>query len=178
MRYYCDVTCTPTLRIGKSVAARCCLFEVFLSSVLSSSHVTLSTRFSNACFYNKTWATEVSLQVLYQITESRLHLNISKWALHSEQTIPTKRQPLAGEVSNNFCGWRVPRGQRDGSLRRYSRFSRLESLLFPSSSSSIVFMRLNGHRSRPTTSQKIIVIKNYRRVLDWWPDLLDSKTHN
>jgi hypothetical protein len=29
-----------------------------------------------------------------------------------------------------FCGLRVPRGQRDGSLRPYSRFSRQDTLLF------------------------------------------------
>jgi hypothetical protein len=47
-----------------------------------------------------------------------------------ERTIPTERPPLVGEVIANFCGWRVPRGQRDGSLRPYSRFSRQEPLLF------------------------------------------------
>jgi hypothetical protein len=34
-----------------------------------------------------------------------------------ERTIPTERQPLVGEVSANFCGQRVTRGQSDGSLR-------------------------------------------------------------
>jgi hypothetical protein len=29
-----------------------------------------------------------------------------------EQTIPTERPPLVGEVSADFCGWRVLRGQR------------------------------------------------------------------
>jgi hypothetical protein len=42
----------------------------------------------------------------------------------------------------------VPRGQRDGSLRTCSRLSRLEPLLFLSSSSSIVLTRLSGPRSR------------------------------
>jgi hypothetical protein len=36
----------------------------------------------------------------------------------------TERPPLVGEVSANFCGYRVPRGQRDGFLRPYSRLSR------------------------------------------------------
>jgi hypothetical protein len=40
-----------------------------------------------------------------------------------KRTIPTDRS-LIGEVSANFCGYRVPRGQRDGSLRQYSRLSR------------------------------------------------------
>jgi hypothetical protein len=38
----------------------------------------------------------------------------------------------------------VPRGQRDGSPRPYSRFSGLEPLLFLSSSSLIVVTRLSG----------------------------------
>jgi hypothetical protein len=45
-----------------------------------------------------------------------------------ERTIPTERQPLVGGVSANFCGWMVPCGQRDGSLRPYSRFSWQEPL--------------------------------------------------
>jgi hypothetical protein len=47
-----------------------------------------------------------------------------------ERTIPTERPPLVGEVIANFCGYRVPRGQRDESLRPFSRFSRQEPLLF------------------------------------------------
>jgi hypothetical protein len=41
-----------------------------------------------------------------------------------ERTIPTELPPLVGEVSTNFCGERLPRGQRDESLRQYSRLSR------------------------------------------------------
>jgi hypothetical protein len=33
--------------------------------------------------------------------------------LSRKQTILTERPPLVGEVSANFCGYRVPRGQRD-----------------------------------------------------------------
>jgi hypothetical protein len=47
-----------------------------------------------------------------------------------ERTIPTERPPLVGEEIANLCGQGVPRGQRDGSLRPYSWFSRQESLLF------------------------------------------------
>jgi hypothetical protein len=43
----------------------------------------------------------------------------------------------------NFCGYVVQRGQRDGSLRSYSRFSRPEPRLFLSSRSSVVPMRLS-----------------------------------
>jgi hypothetical protein len=75
--------------------------------------------------------------------------------LSPHRTIPTERPPLAGEVSADFCGSGVPRGQRDGCLRPYSRFFRPEPLLFLSSTSSVVLMRLSGPRSRPTTSQKI-----------------------
>jgi hypothetical protein len=46
------------------------------------------------------------------------------------RTIPTERPPLVGEVIVNFCGYTVPRGQRDGSLRLYSLFSRQEPLRF------------------------------------------------
>jgi hypothetical protein len=45
-------------------------------------------------------------------------------ALVRKQTIPTERPPLVGGVSANFCGYRVPRGQRDRSLWPYSRISR------------------------------------------------------
>jgi hypothetical protein len=37
----------------------------------------------------------------------------------------------------------VPRGQRDGSLRPYSRISRPEPILFLSSSASVVLTRLS-----------------------------------
>jgi hypothetical protein len=46
-----------------------------------------------------------------------------------ERTIPIERPPLVGEVIANLCGQKVPRGQRDGFLRPYSRFSRQEPLL-------------------------------------------------
>jgi hypothetical protein len=47
-----------------------------------------------------------------------------------ERTIPTERPPLVGEVFSNFCGKRVPRDQRDGSLLPYSRVSGQEPLRF------------------------------------------------
>jgi hypothetical protein len=59
---------------------------------------------------------------------SKTKLNSMVWV--RERTIPTERPPLLGEVIANLCGLRVPRGQRDGSLRPYSRFSRQEPLLF------------------------------------------------
>jgi hypothetical protein len=38
-------------------------------------------------------------------------------ALVREGTIPTERPPLVGEVSANFCGKRVSRGERNGFPR-------------------------------------------------------------
>jgi hypothetical protein len=57
-----------------------------------------------------------------------IKLNSMVWVL--ERTIPTDRPPLVGEVIANFCGYRLPRGQRDASLRPYSPVSRQEPLLF------------------------------------------------
>jgi hypothetical protein len=45
---------------------------------------------------------------------------------------------LVGQVSDHICVQRAPYGQRDGSLRPYSRISRPEPLLFYPSSSSVV----------------------------------------
>jgi hypothetical protein len=51
-----------------------------------------------------------------------------------------------------FADRGVPRGQREGSLRPCSRFSRPEPLLFLSSSSSKLLTRLSGHRSEKSGS--------------------------
>jgi hypothetical protein len=72
-------------------------------------------------------------------------LKLNSVALVCEQTVLTEKLPLVGA---NFCRLRVSRGQRNGSLRPHSRFSRLEPLLFLPSSSSIVPTRLSGPRSR------------------------------
>jgi hypothetical protein len=68
--------------------------------------------------------------------------------------MPTERLPLVGEGSANLCAQMVPRGQRDGSLRPYSRFSRPEPLLFLSSSSSVVLTRLSGPVPDPLLLRK------------------------
>jgi hypothetical protein len=47
-----------------------------------------------------------------------------------ERTTPAEQPPLVGEVIANFFRIDVPRGQRDGSLRPYTRFYRQEPLLF------------------------------------------------
>jgi hypothetical protein len=93
-----------------------------------------------------------NLRVMY-VCRNIVSKNSVAWA--RERIIPTEQPPLVGEVSANFWGSRMPRGQRDGSLRPYSRFYRPEPQPFLSSSSSIVLTRLSGPRSRPTTSQKI-----------------------
>jgi hypothetical protein len=80
---------------------------------------------------------------------STIILNSMVW--DRERTIPTERPPLVGEVIVNFCGSRMPRGQRDGSLRPCSRLSRHDPATFLSSTSSVVITGLSGPRSRPTT---------------------------
>jgi hypothetical protein len=54
-------------------------------------------------------------------------LNSMVWV--REWTIPTERPPLVGEVIANSWGRRVPRGQRDGSLRPYSREHKMMNVL-------------------------------------------------
>jgi hypothetical protein len=44
-------------------------------------------------------------------------LNSNSVDLVSERTILTERPPLVSEVSANFCGYSVTRGQRDETLR-------------------------------------------------------------
>jgi hypothetical protein len=81
------------------------------------------------------------------------------------RTISTELPQLVGEVSDNFCGYRVPRGQCDGTLWPYS--SKPGPLIFLSSSSSILLMRQSGPRSRPTTSQKTWKSR-YRTRASWY----------
>jgi hypothetical protein len=70
-------------------------------------------------------------------------------------SIPTSNRRLSAKLVLTFAD----RGCHVGSVMdpygRYSRLSRTEPLLFLSNSSSIVFMRLSGHRSRHTSSQKM-----------------------
>jgi hypothetical protein len=68
-----------------------------------------------------------------------------------ERTVPTERPPLVGEVIANLCGQKVPRGQRDGSPGRISRFSRQEPLLFYQVAPQFVLTKLSAPRSKPTT---------------------------
>jgi hypothetical protein len=109
-----------------------------------------------SCHRTHTWCERQPLLRSFKYLQDASSTYSNSVALVRERTIPTKLPPLAGEVSVNFCGWRVSHGQRDGSLRPYSRFSRPEPLLFLPSSSSVIFTRLSGPGSRPTTSQKIL----------------------
>jgi hypothetical protein len=63
-----------------------------------------------------------SWKYIYRSFKGRILLCLYKtktpWPLVRKRTIPTERPPLVGEVSANFCGYRVSRGQRDGSPRR------------------------------------------------------------
>jgi hypothetical protein len=47
----------------------------------------------------------------------KFHTKLNSVALVLEQTIPTERPPLVGEVTANFCGKRLSRGQRNGFPR-------------------------------------------------------------
>jgi hypothetical protein len=76
-------------------------------------------------------------------------------ALVRKRTILTERPPLVGEVSVNFSGQRVSRGQRNKSPRPLISGFLTGAATFLSSSSSIILTRLSRLRSRPTTSQKI-----------------------
>jgi hypothetical protein len=99
-------------------------------------------------------------------------------SLVRELTIPTKHPPLVGEVSANFCGYRVSGGKLAltsptsgvksvGIVLSWTQAWSLRiptaviwvflagALLFLPSSSSIVLTRLSGFRSGPTTFQKI-----------------------
>jgi hypothetical protein len=58
---------------------------------------------------------------LYSHVQHIHKTNTNSVALVRERTIPTERQHLVGEVSANFCGQRVSRGQCNGPQRPYSR---------------------------------------------------------
>jgi hypothetical protein len=65
-----------------------------------------------------TTADRNSLTPFSDLAES---FHVNSVALVRERTTPTERPPLVGEVSASFCGQKVPRGQRNGAPRPYSR---------------------------------------------------------
>jgi hypothetical protein len=77
------------------------------------------------------------------------------WSESASELYRPSDSRLWAKLVPTFADRGVPRGQRDGSLRPYSRVSRPEPLLFLPSSSSVLLTRLSGPRSRPTTSQEI-----------------------
>jgi hypothetical protein len=115
---------------------------------------------------NKRLALNVSLKPkkLLKQQSSSSTIQYSGRLERNTRTIPTERPPLVGEVSANFCGYMVPRGQRDVSLLPYSQLSRPEPLLFLSSSSSVVLTRLSGSRSRRSVLRKSGRAKNRTRA--------------
>jgi hypothetical protein len=56
--------------------------------------------------------------------------NITPWSESASELYRPRDRRLSAKWLPTFCGQRVPRGQRDGSLWPYSRFSRQEPLLF------------------------------------------------
>jgi hypothetical protein len=67
---------------------------------------------------------------------------------------PYRPSRFSAKLVPTFPDRGVSRGERGRSPRPYSRISRPEPLLYLPSSSSIVFKRLSGPRSRPSTSKK------------------------
>jgi hypothetical protein len=88
-----------------------------------------------------------------------LNKTFTEWNVNKQNKL-SGLNPLsnyADRAAATCLRYRVPRGQRDGSLRPYSHFSRPELLLILPSSSSFVLTRLSGLRSRSTTSQKNLI---------------------
>jgi hypothetical protein len=59
-------------------------------------------------------------EIIHHLLKKLLAYKTTKqtpWPLVRKRTIPTERPPLVGEVSVNFCGYRVSPGQRNGSPR-------------------------------------------------------------
>jgi hypothetical protein len=67
---------------------------------------------------------------------------------------------FSAKLVPTFADRGVSRGQRDGSLRPYSRFYRPEPLLFLSGSSSVVLTKLSGPHSRPLLPRKSCSARN------------------
>jgi hypothetical protein len=63
----------------------------------------------------------IYMEVWVVLTSLSMEQKRNSLAWDRERTISTERPPLVGEVGAKFCGSRVPRGQRDGSPRPYSR---------------------------------------------------------
>jgi hypothetical protein len=85
----------------------------------------------------------------------KLNQKKNPWSESASELYLPRDRCLSTKLVLTFLLIEVPRGQRDGCLRPYSRLSRPEQILFVLSSSSVVLTRLSGPRCRPTTFQKI-----------------------
>jgi hypothetical protein len=88
---------------GEEVSNFSSQFYVILKPMRRSSNICVTTY--NSMHQNQT----TKLQILEQNTQFsniRSHNNNNSVALVRERTIPAERQPLAGEVSVNFCGYK------------------------------------------------------------------------
>jgi hypothetical protein len=141
-------------------------FRCTLYDLLSSSAYSWTMKMEEVCSFE----TSVDFQrttrryipenciIIVQSTQKQKHLHNFSYTLKktpwppqpaSELYRPSDRR-VSAKLMPTFCGQRVPRGQRDESLRPYSRLSRPKPLLLLPSSSSVVLTRLSGSPSRPT----------------------------
>jgi hypothetical protein len=70
----------------------------------------------------------IQYEIIHKKQTKQTETNSVAWV--RERTVPTQRLPLVDEINVNFCGETVPRGQRDGSSRLYSRISRPSRYFF------------------------------------------------
>jgi hypothetical protein len=89
------------------------------------------------------------------VTSQKLKLKLNSVALVREETIPTERPPIVGEVSANFLriegvAWSARRIPTAVFSDFYTGAATISSKY-----SSVVLTRLSGLRSKPTASQRI-----------------------
>jgi hypothetical protein len=77
------------------------------------------------------------------------------WILVLKRFIPTELLPLPAKIGPTFPGRRCCVVRTTDPYGRSSRFYTTVTLIFLSSSSSVILTRLRGPRYRPITSQKI-----------------------
>jgi hypothetical protein len=107
----------------------------------------------NNCFFNFRYLPSLLKAYTLQVTENIRPTWQTPWPVVLNQTIPTERPPLVGEVSANFCGcvsWSAQRIATAVNLGFLDRSRYFSIQVAPQVSS-----RGCGPRSRPTTSQKI-----------------------
>jgi hypothetical protein len=97
------------------------------------------------------------LRKLLQDTKYYPHIQTKKtsWSESASEIFQLSDRRLSAKLVPTFARRGCHVVSATDSLRPYSLFYRTETLIFYSSSSSIVLTRLNGLRSRAITSQKI-----------------------